>query len=71
MAPVSQQNTTGWPVLIFHVDPLALAWGEDGEPYLLYCTVTFYHPIRLMSIGKRKNLHGGRPDPVCRPKRFT
>ena len=55
MAPVSQQNTTGHPVLIFHVDPLALAWGEDEEPYLLYCTAIFYHHVQLMSIGGTKN----------------
>ena len=29
---------TGIPAVLFHVDPLALAWGEDGEPYLLSCT---------------------------------
>ena len=49
MAPVSQQNTTGHPVLIFHVDPLALAWGEDGVPFLLCFAQLLYQKVPSLS----------------------
>ena len=54
--------------MLFHVDPLALAWGEDGEPYLLCFTEKSYHAPGALSRGKSREitLFSGWKKP-CRP----
>ena len=44
MAPTLQQNSAEYSAESLPVNPLALAWGEDGEPYLLACAFGIIAP---------------------------
>ena len=48
-APTLQQNPPiSWRIQ-FHVDPLALAWGEDGAPFLLSFALIVYQHQQALS----------------------